>query len=155
MSRLLAESVWKESDSNLNSKNEWRGEKISRIVVAGPGSKGEKIEVSEEVLMTKIEELRNRVSREEENRREDAKEITYKTSSLVKHEKRERDDVVGPKTKRLKMDKDQEKWSVPQEQIKFHRKTSGKPKQSSSVRTCSILQFTARKSSGNPKQASY
>ena len=57
LSRLLAESVWIESDSNLNSKNEWRGEKITRITVSGVADPDDVLEAETQL---KIEALRKK-----------------------------------------------------------------------------------------------
>lgn len=37
MSRLISESVWIDKFSNMNSKSEWRNNKMSRLVVEAPG----------------------------------------------------------------------------------------------------------------------
>ena len=59
LSRLLAESVWIDTESNLNSKNEWRGEKITRITISGSSSK--KDEPTEEEISAEIESLKERI----------------------------------------------------------------------------------------------
>ena len=68
LSRLLAESVWIESDANLNSKNEWRGDKITRLSVTGGGARNDQEKVNLEDVMAKIQKLRDRVDLERKER---------------------------------------------------------------------------------------
>ena len=112
LSRLVAESVWIDSESNLNSKNEWRGEKITRIVVSGSvrdKMKKKKEITTEEEVATKIEEMKKRVNRANVNLKklrvvDDHKSLEPDNEpSLVKFSKRERVEEVLEVVKKKKI----------------------------------------------------
>ena len=65
MTRLLAESVWIYTVSNLNSKNEWRGNKVARITVSGPGAISDDEQVDKEV-QNKVLALKVKIPQEQE-----------------------------------------------------------------------------------------
>ena len=124
----------------LTQKNEWRGDKITRITVTGGGGGRRTEAVKEEVTLTKIQSLKNKLDLKAELATDKHRIVRGRKQSpkLVKFEKRDRtDDEGGDTAPKKSRDEDADVCSTT-------RKSSGNSKQVSSD--------PCKKTSGNTKQ---